>query len=265
VSHDHSAQHSAIGIVAALRDLATRLPPDHPGWRHLLVLVNRAATFEVVKRGITHNARNKLHTMLMSARALADSPSDNALSARLIPLLVNAATGLEQTLGQLDHGSFGMSGGDNEPISLKDAVGSVVAVVPASRRIYTPPIEVSLPHDLPAVLARELDLEHVLLNLVLNARDSLVRQGAGEIRISARSQDGCVVLSVEDDGPGIPAELAERVFEPFYTTRAAEGHIGLGLTVAALLAQGWGGSVEMAEQRQDSGFRLVVRLGAVRS
>jgi len=94
-------------------------------------------------------------------------------------------------------------------------------------------------------LQRKLDAQHclvvgdreqlvqVFLNLVINALHFVPR--GGRIGIGTHNEDGSIVVSVVDDGPGVPVELSERVFDPFFTRR--EGGIGLGLTVVQQIVQ----------------------------
>ena len=69
-----------------------------------------------------------------------------------------------------------------------------------------------------------------------------------------------VDLSVEDDGPGIPEDLWEHAFRPFFTTRSEDRHLGLGIPVAAHLADDWGGSLRLDHGKPGDGARLVLRL-----
>jgi C4-dicarboxylate-specific signal transduction histidine kinase len=96
--------------------------------------------------------------------------------------------------------------------------------------------------DLPVIECDRVQLQQVLLNLVLNACDAMAgaEPGARQIKIrTAREEDGAVRISVADRGPGIPPDLRERVFEPFYTTKP-QG-LGLGLTVCRSIVTAHGG------------------------
>jgi signal transduction histidine kinase len=100
--------------------------------------------------------------------------------------------------------------------------------------------------------AAELDpdlVRHALLNLVLNA--IAIQPEGGRVEVAFEERDGSVRFHVRDDGPGIPDELRERVFEPFFTTRATGS--GLGLAVAQKVAAAHGGRLDLA--RPDEGFR----------
>ncbi|HZM00486.1 MAG TPA: ATP-binding protein [Planctomycetota bacterium] len=84
-------------------------------------------------------------------------------------------------------------------------------------------------------------LKAVLLNVLLNGAQSM--GGQGLIRIGSRRVDGLCELAVGDTGPGIPAELRERVFEPFFTTK--HRGTGLGLSIARRVMEGHGGGIRL--------------------
>ena len=76
-------------------------------------------------------------------------------------------------------------------------------------------------------------LIQVVLNLLLNAAQAIEEGGGGVISVATSSTSDGVLLRVEDDGPGVPSEIALRVFDPFFTTKGAERGTGLGLSVCA--------------------------------
>ncbi|MDY1549819.1 sensor histidine kinase [Luteibacter sahnii] len=83
----------------------------------------------------------------------------------------------------------------------------------------------------------------VFLNLILNAL-SFVPEG-GRVRISTHRDDDALWVSVSDDGPGVPVELRQRIFDPFFSRR--EGGIGLGLTIVQQIVQAHGGTLSVGE------------------
>ena len=101
-------------------------------------------------------------------------------------------------------------------------------------------------------------LRRVLRNLLENAR----HHAAGNSAVTLREQRGQVVLSVCDNGPGVPADLRERIFEPFYRLPGAterDGGVGLGLALVKSIVQRHGGTVR-CEGRPEGGACFVVRL-----
>ncbi|WP_158675341.1 ATP-binding protein [Thiohalobacter thiocyanaticus] len=83
--------------------------------------------------------------------------------------------------------------------------------------------------------------QEVLWNLMLNAVQAL--RGAGRLRVRLTQNAGHAFLAVADDGPGIPADKREQIFEPFYSQRS-EG-AGLGLAIVRQLVEGWGGRLRI--------------------
>jgi len=85
-------------------------------------------------------------------------------------------------------------------------------------------------------------LRQILVNLITNAVDAVPADG-GHIRVDAATRDGGVAIAVADDGVGIAAEDAARIFEPFYTTKGRGKGTGLGLAICLELATALGGRI----------------------
>ncbi|MEP9400471.1 HAMP domain-containing sensor histidine kinase [Sphingomonas sp. VNH70] len=100
-------------------------------------------------------------------------------------------------------------------------------------------VDLHLPDALPRVAVPQAALEAILTSLIENSRQA----GAGRAAITGADGGDAVVLTVADDGPGIPAGDRDRVFEPFFTSRRAEGGTGLGLPIARSLLEAQGGSI----------------------
>jgi len=103
-------------------------------------------------------------------------------------------------------------------------------------------LDVQIGPGLEAVNLPAADLRHVLLALVTNAKQAAAGERA-RIRITARPAEAGVTIVIEDSGPGLPAGLHERAFEPYFTTREDDS-LGLGLTVARTLVRRAGGTLE---------------------
>ncbi len=104
-------------------------------------------------------------------------------------------------------------------------------------------------------------LQQVLLNLIINAQQAIVAgRGYGAVRITL-APDGAerIVLAVEDDGPGVPDELRDTIFQAFYTTKPAGKGTGLGLSIVAGIVQAHGGTIAVTN-REGGGARFAVTL-----
>src|SRR5438034_9434500 len=80
---------------------------------------------------------------------------------------------------------------------------------------------VSVPNEVPAVAGDPQELQQVMLNAVVNARQAIESAGRpGQIAIAGRSTDHHVLVTVDDTGPGVPPEILDRVLEPLFSTKA---------------------------------------------
>lgn len=110
------------------------------------------------------------------------------------------------------------------------------------------------------VHAESSGLHQVLLNLATNALHAM-RERGGELTLGAECRDGTVTLSVGDTGHGVPSDVRERLFEPFFTTRGPEG-TGLGLSVSYGIIRAHGGRIDIeSEPGHGATFRVVLPRG----
>lgn len=130
----------------------------------------------------------------------------------------------------------------------------VLGRVADAMRSDTLAITVSAPAQLPEAAMAEATLETILLGLADNARQA----GASAITLSARRDDGDIILTVTDNGPGISPADRERLFEPFFTTRRAEGGTGLGLSIARSLIEGHLGEIDLLPGDSGTTFRIAL-------
>ncbi|MCR9164014.1 MAG: ATP-binding protein [Nannocystaceae bacterium] len=121
-------------------------------------------------------------------------------------------------------------------------------------------VHVELAEDLWPVSIDRGQFEQVLVNLVLNARDAVGGQGRIEIStLNAPGDPGHVILRVRDDGEGMDADVLERVFEPFFSTKEHGRGTGLGLATCYGIATQAGGTIEV-ESRRGEGTTIEVRI-----
>jgi signal transduction histidine kinase len=121
-------------------------------------------------------------------------------------------------------------------------------------------VERELADDLPAVSGDPLLLQQVLMNAVVNAEQAMA--GPGRLMIRTTTANAMVVVSVEDTGPGLPADVKARLFEPFFTTKEVGSGTGLGLSIAYGIVQAHGGTIE-AVNRDGGGARIAIALPAL--
>lgn len=248
-----SARDDAIGQVE--RELARMQAEVRQSLQSRQRLV---ALGEAVAR-INHDLRNMLTSAQMASERLAASP--DPMVARALPRLERALTRASDLSGNvLDYGR------SEEPAPVRRRVPLAAAVEAAAEDADLDPGGVRLERRFAArttVAADPDQLHRLLVNLMRNARQAILndpaREGRGRVRVSARKGEGAWVLRLEDDGPGVPERVRERLFQPFVT--GARGGTGLGLAIARELAQAHGGDLTLVETGpQGTVFELVLPL-----
>lgn len=112
--------------------------------------------------------------------------------------------------------------------------------------------------DLPRIEAHGSELNQVWTNILDNAIDAM--NGRGELTIRTRLNDACVVVEIEDKGPGIPAEIQQRIFEPFFTTKPPGQGTGLGLHIAYTIVNKHYGQIRVESQPGKTVFQVTLPL-----
>lgn len=112
------------------------------------------------------------------------------------------------------------------------------------------------------VLGRVGHVQQVVMNLVQNSVDALEGRDGGVIRLSVKAEAGQAVLTVADNGPGIPADLRAAVFDPFFTTKPVGRGTGLGLSISHKITEEHGGSLTLCEVAEGACFKLALPLEA---
>jgi two-component system NtrC family sensor kinase len=117
-------------------------------------------------------------------------------------------------------------------------------------------VKLDLPASLPPVHGNAGKLQQVFLNLFLNARDAM--ESGGVLSVHAWAEDSGARIDVSDTGHGIPSEYIQRIYDPFFTTKAARKGTGMGLAVTYGIIQEHKGSIEVSSR--PGGTRFLIRL-----
>lgn len=213
-----------------------------------LAQVERLAAMGELAAGIAHEVNNPVNTIINCAQLIKDGDDDPARLDDVIQEGMRIATIVRDLLDFARDRS-----GDYEDIDVEQQVRRVLSLV--ERRIERQGIrlDAELDTSLPTVSGLGHQIQQVLLNLILNARDALVESTAApdrpkHILVSATCSDGQVLLRVRDNGPGVAAEDRERIFEPFFSRRRVQEGTGLGLAVSRGIVEAHGGSITLRSE-----------------
>ena len=208
--------------------------------------------------GMAHEINNPLASILVNMELLLQDTQDPTQLETLnsIKLETDRAAQIVRNLLTYVRGQ----GSERQVVDLREAVRGAIAL--RRNQLLNQQIEVfvDLPSDPVLVWGNTVNLQQVLMNLLVNAEHAIRSdRGRGQVWIRLASQDGHAVVTVDDDGPGVPQELLNRVFDPFYTTKPEGEGTGLGLSVSAGIVADHQGKIS-ATQRPGGGARFVVDL-----
>ncbi len=228
-------------LVSARSDSPTvRLLRDHDG----LMQIQRMEVLGRMASGVASNLDKLLSNLVEQASGLA--PTNEAV-AQILPLARSAALMNRQLVRLASGPAFREEAvelsqlADQTLYLLKPVLGAKIL------------LKTSFSEQALVVAADRAHLQHVMVNLIANAREAL--PDGGILRVLTERSEGRGVIRVEDSGPGIAPELMNRVFEPFFTTRS--GQLGMGLTTALGLVSEMGGSLTLESSRL-GGLKVVL-------
>jgi signal transduction histidine kinase len=222
------------------------IPSRPENWRERFSIMGRLST------AIVHDLRNPLGTVFAGAEMLMELDPASPNFKRLAANIYRAAGRMRELLADLaDASDRGKR--PSELCKIRDVVTSALeAALPAAEKQ-----NVQILNDMPGGIEIPLErsrMERVFLNLIANAVEAMPH--GGQVRISGRKADNCMLIAVEDTGPGIPVGIRDRLFEPFVTAGKSQG-LGLGLALSRETVRDHGGDMWTEPA---AGARFVVRL-----
>lgn len=149
---------------------------------------------------------------------------------------------------------------DKQPQSVNDTIEKVLSMV--SQQFLKKRIDIirNLDPEIPPCLMDGQRMKQVLLNLVMNAGQAV--ESSGSITVSSGLRNGKIILSVEDDGPGIPKDIQDKIFDPFFSTKDPGQGTGLGLSVSYGIVREHDGEIRV-QSVPGNGARFSVILPAM--
>jgi two-component system sensor kinase FixL len=244
------SDRTLLGAVLTERDITEQRASETrlQSMRNDLVQVGRLNELGQVSAGIAHELNQPLSAMLNysnaarrllargdprsfeKAHAAVSKATEQATRAGEIVVRMRALIEKWQSNRRIE----------NINTIIKDAIAlETIGVQPENTAIH-----LALAAEPPPILADRMQIQHVLVNLLRNAFDAVAEAPRRELRISSRSiNDAEVEVAVADTGHGIPEEMADRLFMPFFTTKT--GGMGIGLVISQSIIEAHGGRISV--------------------
>ena len=229
-----------------------------------LVHAGKMAVLGQMSAGITHELNQPLaalRTLSDNARVLLTTNRTDDVQKNLT-LIAQLTERMGKITGQLK--AFARK----SPlqlcrVSVRRALGNVLALLEQRLRDERIDFTQDMPIDALEVWADANRLEQVLVNLVINALDSMKAVSLRHLEIVVRECEKRVSIAVRDTGSGIAKELLPRIFEPFVTSKEPGAGLGLGLAISSGIVGEFGGSL-VGANRQEGGAEFTIELASAR-
>jgi len=225
--------------------------------REKMLLTDRRLLAGTLSASIAHDMNNLLGAVRANLEFIEDQAQLDPKTVEALEDTIELVDGfrpLNDRLGQAYQGER-----DEAPVSTDPGVlvRQATHMIASHSRVRGHHVSLDL-EDVGPILVSPGLLQNAVINLVLNAADA--SPSGTTIRVRLRSDDAGVRLSVEDQGPGIPADERDQILEPFHTTKP--GGTGLGLFTVAYCARAHGGRVEIHDgDHGGASFEMVLAAG----
>ncbi len=245
------------GVLCSLRD-ATEEERRERQARHAEAM----QAVGLLAGGVVHELNSPLAAILAFADLLTADAGRRDADVEALSMIQRAAKRAARITEGLQRLARKGDEAERVPVSIPALFEDVVILF--SPQLRGTPIElwVDPPSPTLQVTGSPSALSQLVVHLVRNAIQALEGR-RGTIRLSARPREDRVIVTVADDGPGIEPALLERIWEPFFTTRKGPEGTGLGLPMAASIAQAHGGTLRVASE-PGQGTRFEIELPGAR-
>jgi signal transduction histidine kinase len=202
--------------------------------------------------GLAHELSNPLNSLFLQLELAAREPET---APRRFERMRTNLERVKDILEAMRNGAR-MTGGERRPVDLAREVDLSFTLVEAKLRNRVQLVRSYA--QMPKVYCQPTMLGQVLVNLLSNAADATAGRDKPHVALRVRREGNFALVEVEDNGPGVPENLREKIFEPFFSTKGDQGN-GLGLWISSEIARLHGGTLTVHESASGGAlFRLAL-------
>jgi len=210
---------------------------------------------------VAHEINNILMPLGNYAQAALASPQDKQLTEKALRKTVHNSARASEILESI-MAMINGEAAERKMCRLIELVKEVFSCIGRDFEKDGIKVRLDIPEDL-TIYAAQVQIEHVIMNLVLNAREAMM-PGGGILSIKAARRDKEIVITVADTGSGISSEALEKIFKPFFTTKTPDSTAGrtgsgLGLAFCVEIIEAHNGSISVQSELQ-KGTEFIITL-----
>jgi signal transduction histidine kinase len=225
-----------------------------------LMQADKLSSIGLLAAGVAHEVNTPLAVISTYAQMLAKQVADDQQQSALLDKIAKQTFRASEIVNSLLNFSRTSPRQFGE-VDLGRVIRDTVMLVEHQLAKAGIRVNLAIQDSLPGIRGDAGQLQQVFLNLFLNARDAIGRDGV--LDVSAREEGAGVTVEVSDTGEGIPPEHLLKIYDPFFTTKASRKGTGLGLSISYGIVRDHGGMIE-AESRPGEGARFRLEFPAMR-
>jgi len=225
-----------------------------------LVQADKLSSIGLLAAGVAHEVNTPLAVISSYAQMLAKQVSGDDAKSKLLEKIAKQTFRASEIVNSLLNFSR-TSPTEFEEVDLNRVLRETVSLIEHQLKKAQVEVATDLSTAPVCIKGNSGKLQQVFLNLFLNARDAM--ENGGTLRIHTRCEDGVARIEVSDSGPGIRPEHLPRIYDPFFTTKAAKKGTGLGLAVTYGIVKEHSGLIEV-DSRPGAGTRFQLQFPLVR-
>ena len=215
----------------------------------------KLASLGEMSAGIAHEINNPLAIIASTIPLLTKFKNDPEKFESKIATLNRSVERIAKIIRGLT--KFSRKANDSkfkrEPLSLM--IQEALTLTEAKSKRHSTPIQIELKREI-QLLCDEVEIEQVLINLIGNAIDAVKDLSEKWVKISAYENDSEIKIRVQDSGQGIPDDLKQKLFDPFYTSKPVGQGTGLGLSISKGIIENHNGTLELDETDPHTCFEI---------
>ena len=209
---------------------------------------NKLMNMQALASSISHELRQPLGAIMLNSEtallSISRQPPNIATAASALNSVISHGERTTQMLESVRL-LFGKDTGQREVIDVNEAVHGVLRILQDELNYHSVTVRLHLAPDLPLVAAVAPQLQEVFVNVIQNAIEAMtaITNDRRVLTVRTRCDAGKVIAEIEDSGPGIDPDNAERMFDAFVTTKSAG--MGLGLAICRMIIERHGGRISV--------------------
>jgi C4-dicarboxylate-specific signal transduction histidine kinase len=243
-----------------LENLVTKRTAELREKDQILLLQSRQAAMGEMIGNIAHQWRQPLNTLGLTIQQLKLLYELGGLTKELLDQNVNGSMELIKHMSQtIDYfRNFFSAEKETTEFKIHEAIVNALSFLEGSFQNPKIDVEIVANDDL-VIHGYANELTQVILNILVNAKDAITERGIADpnVRITIDSEDKCAVITITDNAGGIPAEIINQIFDPYFTTKGTQRGTGIGLFMSkAIIEKNMGGRLTVRNAENGAEFRI---------